>query len=352
MKRPTWHQTVRRTLQTLVLLLMVVIPILARYGNYLSARQLDRQIERFGPSLQGTLLVTTDRVIRAVAAPDVVRGERPRRDRKAALRAAGAVKGTTWSLQLFGLSLTDPLAVLESALTSRALPWVLLAGALIPILFTVLLGRVFCSWLCPVGFLLELSGRLRKLLLFLELRPGRIKLWSGDKYLVLVLGLTAAFVFGLPFLGYLYPPALLGREVHNGITVMFDRAEEGLLGFSAAGLTLASWFLLGIAAVELLFGPRLWCRALCPGGAVYTLLGSLRILRIRRDAAQCTDCAACIHACEMGLNPMRDKTGAECDNCGACVASCPDDALHFRLALTSRPERAPAAEIERKEGAA
>ena len=39
-------------------------------------------------------------------------------------------------------------------------------------------------------------------------------------------------------------------------------------GFSAAGLTMASWFLLGIALMELGFGPRIWCRSLCPGGAV------------------------------------------------------------------------------------
>ncbi|MCP5115425.1 MAG: hypothetical protein GY953_31745, partial [bacterium] len=71
--------------------------------------------------------------------------------------------------------------------------------------------------------------------------------------------------------GYLYPPAMLGREAHNGITVFFDRAETGFLGFTAAGLTVASWLLLALVLAEIAFGARFWCRSLCPGGAVYNL---------------------------------------------------------------------------------
>jgi ferredoxin-type protein NapH len=185
--------------------------------------------------------------------------------------------------------------------------------------------------MCPVGFGLELTGKLRGLLRFLELSPGKVRLWLGNKYLILVVGLALSFVIGLPFLGYLYPPALLGREAHNGVTVMFDRAEEGVLGFSAAGLTLASWFLLGIALMEILFGPRLWCRSLCPGGAVYSLLGKFRLVRLQRHPDACTLCGDCVTACEMGLNPMTDKTGMECDNCGDCIKSCGDHALGFHL---------------------
>ncbi len=342
MRLPTKTQTSRRALQILVLLLMVVTPILARYGNYLSARQLDKMVERFDGSFQGKALVWTDGTLRLLA-PDKHYGEDVvRRDRKRVLEAAASLKGSTWSFELFGLSLTDPLAVLESALTSKALPWVLLSGALIPLIFTILLGRIFCSWICPIGFLLELSGKLRAVLRFLEIRPGRIRLWPGDKFLILGLGLATAVFFGLPFLGYLYPPALLGREIHNGVTVMFDRAEEGLLGFSAAGLTLASWFLLGIGIVEILFGPRLWCRALCPGGAVYAALGKFRLIRVKRNADLCTDCAECIPVCEMGLNPMRDHTGIECDNCGVCISHCPDGALRYEFSLSDEPRRSSA----------
>jgi len=330
-KRPRIHQLSRRSLQVLVLFLTVLTPVLARYTNYLSARQLDKVGARFEGSVQGLALRAVDLTL--AAATDVERppGERRKAEVDRLLVAARGVRGSTWSLELAGWTLTDPLAALESIAASRSVRWVLVAGVLLPVLGTLLLGRVFCSWICPAGFLLELSGKLRGVLRALELKPGRVRLWHGNKVLILAVGLAASFAVGLPLLGYLYPPALVGREAHNGITVLFDRAEEGLLGFSAAGLTLASWFLLAIALMELAFGPRLWCRSLCPGGAVYTLLGRRRALNVERAPESCTRCGSCVLACEMGLSPMTDQIGGECDNCGKCVAECPDDALHYVL---------------------
>jgi ferredoxin-type protein NapH len=330
-KRPRLHQISRRSLQVLVLFLTVLTPLLARYTNYLSARELDKVGARFEGSLQGAALAATDATLALATGVQRPAGERRKAEVDRLQVAARSVRGSTWSLELFGVTLTDPLAALESIAASRSLRWVLIAGVLLPVLGTLLLGRVFCSWICPAGFLLELSGKLRRVLRLLEIKPGKVRLWHGNKFVILALGLALSFVLGLPLLGYLYPPALIGREAHNGITVLFDRAEEGLLGFSAAGLSVASWFLLGIALVELGFGPRLWCRALCPGGAVYTLLGHRRVVNVERMPENCTKCGECVLACEMGLSPMADEIGGECDNCGKCVAECPDDALHYRL---------------------
>lgn len=323
-------QISRRTVQILFVILTVLTPVLARYANYLSARQLDKVMARLEGSPQGELLLYTDTAIRSTFAPDIERGERMARDRDTALEVARSLKGSTWSFELFGVSLTDPLAVLESGLASRNVTWVLIAGALIPIALALLFGRVFCSWICPVGFGLEITGKLRKVLRFLEIKPGRTPLWDGNKYVLLVGGLLITAVFGIPFLGYLYPPAMLGREAHNGITVFFDRGEEGLLGFTGAGLTIASWLLLAIALLEIAFSARFWCRSLCPGGAVYNALGAARLIRVKLEDAKCTRCAECIPVCEMGLNPMSDPLGIECDNCGECISHCPEGALEFR----------------------
>jgi polyferredoxin len=324
-------QVSRRSVQILFVILTLLTPVLARYANYISARQLDKVIERMDDSAQGQTLRLTDRAIRATAAPDIPRGEGMARDRDAALAAARSLKGSTWSFELFGVNLTDPLAVLESALASRTATWVLISGVLIPIALALLFGRVFCSWMCPVGLGLEVTGKLRRVLRFLELKPGRARLWYGNKYLLLGIGLAVTFLFGMPFLGYLYPPAMLGREAHNGITVFFDRAEEGFMGFTAAGLTVASWLLLAIALAEIAFSARFWCRSLCPGAAVYNLLGAARLVRVKLEDEKCTKCGECIVVCEMGLNPMQDKLGIECDNCGECISHCPDKALGFHL---------------------
>lgn len=339
MKLPKPLQVGRRSVQLAVIALTVLIPVAARYANYLSARQLDDAIERFDGSVQGHSLALVDGALRLATGAESGDVELRGDEREAVILAARNVRGSTWSLELFGLTLTDPLAALESAFASRTARRVMFVGILIPLLGTILLGRVFCSWICPAGFLLEITGFLRRVLRFLELRPGRVRLWHGNKYLLLGLGLGLSAVVGLPILGYVYPPALVGREVHNGITVMFDRAEDGLVGFSAAGLTVTSWFLLAIVLVEVAFGSRIWCRSLCPGGGLFTALGAFRLVRVKRDDKSCTQCGECVVACEMGLSPMLDRTGVECDNCGKCVANCSDDALAFRMVGSERRAR-------------
>jgi len=86
---------------------------------------------------------------------------------------------------------------------------------------------------------------------------------------------------------------------------------------------------------------RAFCRYLCPGGALYSLIGRFRILRIRRIAENCNNCAKCNVACEFGLDPLRDNFGQECNNCAACVAICPSDAMTFNLRLSDLAYQGP-----------
>ncbi|MDP7548024.1 MAG: (4Fe-4S)-binding protein, partial [Alphaproteobacteria bacterium] len=74
-----------------------------------------------------------------------------------------------------------------------------------------------------------------------------------------------------------------------------------------------------------------FCRYLCPGGALYSLLGRFRLVRIRRLVENCNDCAKCNVICEFGLDPMADDFGQECNNCTACIAICPTNALSFTI---------------------
>ena len=82
---------------------------------------------------------------------------------------------------------------------------------------------------------------------------------------------------------------------------------------------------------------RGFCRYVCPGGALYSLLGWFRVLRIKRDVTQCNDCAKCNVVCQFGLDPLRDNFSQECNNCTACIAVCPTDALSFTMAIKDQP---------------
>lgn len=328
MKIPVWP--FRRLVQLAVLISLIAIPVVSRYNHYLQTRQLDRFVKGWDGSPQARALVATDQAMR-LGLPAGDSGVKARRPRTAVLQRTRHVLGSPWSMKLFGLSLTDLVAGVECVVTSRALGGALALSLLIPLIATLLFGRVYCGWICPMRWIFDIGIRLRELLAFLEVPPGRLTFAPANKYLLVVVGLACGFFLGVPLLHYLYPPALLGREAHGWVAAMFDRAEQGRLGLALAGLSGATLFLLVVVAIEVVAAPGVWCRSLCPGGAVYSGLGRWRAVRVKRVAPACTSCAACDKVCPMGLKPMVDRTGQECDNCGICIDVCPTRALSYKL---------------------
>ena len=332
MKTKIWPW--RRAIQLLVLLLTIALPVVARYSHYLSARQLDNRIEKWQGHPQGELLALTDGVMR-LGLPDGEGGVPTRRPRKAILERTRNFYGSPWSITLFGVSMTDLLAGAESFFASWNFTAAFWTGLLLPLLLTLLLGRVFCGWICPAGFLFDMTAKVRGFVKFLEINPPALRIWRGNKYIILALGLLFTAVASLPLLNYLYPPAIVSREIHGAVLFFFDAAERGSVRFIVGGLSGASLFLLLLFLGELFVAPRFFCRSICPGGAIYSALGRYRIWRVRRKIDRCTLCTLCNVHCPRGLLPMTDHTGMECDNCGVCIDVCPDDAIGFALSTTS-----------------
>ena len=147
------------------------------------------------------------------------------------------------------------------------------------------------------------------------------------KYLVLAMGIALSYITGAVLFAAIYPPAIIGREIYYAI------AQQGF-GAGAVFFVLTLLF-------DLMVSRRGFCRYVCPGGALYSLLGHFRIVRIQRNVQTCNDCAKCNAICQFGLDPLRDGFGQECNNCTACIAVCPTDALKFRLSLTDQPYQGP-----------
>jgi ferredoxin-type protein NapH len=241
--------------------------------------------------------------------------------------ALDSIKGTTWSGQFFGLKLTDPLAIVGQMSAGLELYWPFILTALIPLLFTLILGRFFCGWICPATLLYELNSNLGIWLNKLGLRTGQRRFDKRIKYLVLVVGILLSAVSGSVLMASIYPPAVIGRELYFSIA---------LSGFGSGTL----FFLLTLL-FDLLVTRRGFCRYLCPGGALYSLLGRYRLVRIKRLVEPCNDCGKCNAVCEFDLNPMRDDFGQECNNCTACIAICPTNALTFDIKPKDIPYQGP-----------
>lgn len=228
-----------------------------------------------------------------------------------------ALKGTTWSGNFFGFKLSDPLAVVGQIASSLTIYWPFFLTALIPIVLSALFGRFFCGWICPATLVYELNSLVGGWLNWAGYHTGNRRFDRRLKYGVLASGVVLSAITSSALFAIVYPPAILGREIYY--VIAFGGFGAGIIFFAATLL------------FDLLVSRRGFCRYVCPGGALYSLIGRYRAVRIKRIVESCNDCAKCNVVCEFGLDPLHDDFGQECNNCTACIAVCPTDAMTFIL---------------------
>ncbi len=297
-------QAIRRTLQVTVLTFMVVAPVLGLYDILIENYRIQQVV---GSTWQG-IFYWVDNTVRSISSSPE--------------RFADNFKGSTWSLSLWGFNITDPLAFVGILASGGGFYLDLFISILPLVILTVLLGRVFCGWLCPMHLIFELNGKIRGILGWLGIRPLNISFGRVNKYVILVVGCLFSMALGIQFFTFIYPPAILNRELIH------------LIYFGSVGVGIVS---LGfVMFMEVSLSQRVWCRSFCPGGALWSLLGVWRVVTVVRDPALCDNCGDCDRACEFGLSPMKDEVTMECDNCGRCIAHCGRNGLAYAFSLPWR----------------
>ncbi len=192
---------------------------------------------------------------------------------------------------------------------------------------SALAAKSFCSHVCPVGTVSEGLGKLGERLLGATWRLPR---WldyplRSLKYLLLAFFLWAVLV-SMDLAGV---RAFLDSPYNKVADVKM------LLFFtSPSRLTVA---VLGVLVVGSVLVRDLWCRYLCPYGALLGVLGRLAPFKVTRDPSRCTDCRACTRVCpaRLPVHRLQRVASVECTSCQDCVAVCP-----ARGCLAVRPTRA------------
>jgi MauM/NapG family ferredoxin protein len=233
----------------------------------------------------------------------------------------------------------DPLTAIGVTLTEGTLPGALI-WALVLIGLTLVFGRVFCGWICPLGTLQQLSSWLLSPRSRREsLQVNRWRRWYALKTYILV-ALLAGALSGSLQTGLLDPLSLLARGLASGVWPVLPGGGAVPGGWLAAVLLLA-------VLVASRWIPRLFCRAFCPLGALLGVFARFALFRIGRRGGACTSCTLCAFSCQGADEPLGDHRVAECHVCLHCLPGGPEAAISYRF-LPPLPAPPPRPDLSRR----
>ena len=190
------------------------------------------------------------------------------------------------------------------------------------IVCAVLLGRLLCGFVCPLGFVQDVMHELRQKT-HTEGIPLNEKLYAWLRFI--------KWIMLLIFLGI----GLVGGsfcDLCPAITL-----SPALAGFKTS--LYFSGFMMVAVLVSGFFKRRCFCN-ICPMGYLLGLPHRFSLVRLRKNAVACTECGACYEACPMGIKSIFtvrqgknelsiDVTTSDCIFCGECIRRCPEDGALF-----------------------
>ncbi len=255
----------------------------------------------------------------------------------------------------------DPLLGIAAMLASKTLIVGMLWG-LFTLVLTLLLGRVWCGWICPMGSLLDWIPAHKT-----SRKDKDIpSYWRQVKYLLLFIILAAA-LFGSLTLIFLDPITLVFRTLASsilpGLSFILDNFEDFLNQVTFLqplagwfGEVLRPWlitqqpfywpnlillaFFVAVLALNA-FRDRFWCRYLCPLGGLLALVAKLSVYGLQVNAAGCRSCGMCATVCPTGAidaGKNYEVKTSECIMCMSCVDSCQFHAYEFKKLAVRKAE--------------
>ena len=200
------------------------------------------------------------------------------------------------------------------------------------LLSSLLLKKSFCSWLCPVGTVSEYLWKLGRKV------SGRNLV--APSWLDFPLRSLKYFLLGFfLFIVFTMPADALNGFLASPFGIV---ADVKMLNFFRYMGTVGIGVMMILVTLSLLV-QNVWCRYLCPYGALMGIVSVLSPVKIRRDAQACIDCGKCNKACpsHLPVDKLVQICSVECTGCMECTAVCPaEGALQFSLP----PRRQPVAE--------
>ena len=230
--------------------------------------------------------------------------------------------------------------LLEAILSGSAIIVVLLTA------LTLVLGRLYCSVICPLGIMMDIFGWFGKKAKKNRYSYSKEKRWLRYPLMavlviahaaglaVLVQLLAPYSTFGIIATNLLQPVYQAGNNVLAAIAEHYDsyafyHSEIWLR--SVSSLAIAAVMLIVIAVLAWRNG-RTWCNTICPVGTLLSLISRFSLLKIHFDVDKCKNCSMCSKNCKAACIDFKTHTvdASRCVACGDCIDSCKFGALSYR----------------------
>ncbi|MDR0661665.1 MAG: 4Fe-4S binding protein [Prevotellaceae bacterium] len=232
------------------------------------------------------------------------------------------------------------------------------------IVLTLLIGRIYCSILCPLGIFQDVISRIAK---WRKKKKKRYAYTSPKNILrfgiLAATGVTA--IFGLNLLLILLDPySIYGRIAVNifrpvyiggnnliaNIESNFDSYNfyhVGIDTFSVFAFSLSILMLLLIIYMAYKHG-RLYCDTICPVGAFLGLLSKVSLFKMMINTKKCIKCRKCEISCKSSC--IKSKTYevdfSRCVDCFNCTTNCGYNAIGLRFSPSPRMSQKKETKVE------
>lgn len=232
------------------------------------------------------------------------------------------LEGALTASRFLGFHMADLNSSLQVMLAFKQVLINLVIGtATIFILWILLGGRTFCSWVCPYHLVAEWTEKLHVWLVNKKVISG-YDFHRGVRSFFYVVFALLALLTGYTVFETVSPTGILSRAIIYGPSLALVWVGVLLL-------------------FEVFVSRRAWCRYVCPIGITYGLVGLFSPLRVVYNLDSCQHEGECRKVCEVPhvLEPVikgratdvKVPIGADCTRCGLCIDKCPTGSLHYEV---------------------